>query len=137
MLVDLGPTLLAWCGLKPCSSFQGRDLGPALSAGTLPEAALLAYGDFWGPPLASLRAGEYQLILTPGKPRELYRWTSDPKETHDLAAENVTLADELQAKLSRTQAAALGAGAGAGPRVELTTAEIQRLRAIGYASDER
>jgi choline-sulfatase len=135
--IDLAPTLLAWCGLGGCSSFQGRDLGAALSAGALPEAPLLAYGNFWGPPLASLREGEYQLILAPGKPRELYRWTSDPKEMQNLAGEKAALADELQAKLLRTQAAAVAAGVGAGPRVELTPAEIQRLRAIGYASDER
>jgi arylsulfatase A-like enzyme len=122
--------------LGPCARFQGRDLAAALSGGTLPEAPLLAYGNFWGPPLASLREGEYQLIVAPGKPRELYRWTSDPKETQDLAAQKAALADELQAKLERTQAAAVAAGAGAGPRVELTPAEIQRLRTLGYASDE-
>ncbi len=50
--------------------------------------------------------------------------------------ERAALADELQAKLERACAAASAEGAGAGPRVELSPAQIQRLGTLGYASDE-
>ena len=135
--VDLGPTLLAWCGLPPCRTFQGRDLAPALSGGSLAPASLLAFGSFWGRPLASLREGDLQLIVAPGKKPELYRWTSDPAEKHDLALEEAARVPELQAELERRLAAAAAASSGPGPRVELTDAQIRGLRALGYVSDER
>jgi arylsulfatase A-like enzyme len=134
--VDLGPTLLAWCGLPPSRTFEGRDLAPALEGATLPPVSLLAFGSFWGQPLASLRAGELQLIRAPGKKPELYRWTSDPAEKHDLAAEESARVPDLQAELERRLAEAAAAGSGPGPHVELSDAEIRRLRSIGYVSDE-
>jgi choline-sulfatase len=134
--VDLGPTLLAWCGLPACRTFQGRDLAPALAGASLPPAPLLAFGNFWGRPIASLREGDLQLIVAPGRSPELYRWTSDPAEKRDLAADEAPRAAELQAELERTVAADVAAGSGAGPPVQLSDAQIRRLRSFGYVSDE-
>jgi hypothetical protein len=43
---------------------------------------------------------------------------------------------DLQAELERRLAEAAAAGSGPGPHVELSDAEIRRLRSIGYVSDE-
>ena len=90
---------------------------------------------FWGAPLASLREGEFQLILREGGRRELYRWTSDPAEKRDLAAEDAARAGELGAELARALAESRPQ-ASSGPRVELSPDQIRRLRAAGYAGDE-
>jgi len=134
--VDVAPTILALCGLEACATFQGRDLSSAIRGENLPPARLLAFGNFWGPPLASLREGEYQLILAPDGRRQLYRWTSDPEERLDLAAGEVHLADELQAKLERARIDAAAAGRGPGPRVRLSSEEIRRLSAVGYSGGD-
>jgi arylsulfatase A-like enzyme len=133
--VDLAPTILGWCGLPPCPSFRGRDLGPALRGGLVQDAALLAYGNFWGAPLASLREGDLQLIRRASGRPELYRWSEDPAEKHDIEPEFAERADELHALLESTLAESRSA-ASPGPRVELTPDQIRRLRAAGYAGDE-
>jgi choline-sulfatase len=136
--VDLAPTLLALCSLPPCPSFQGRDLSPVvlgLSGAQLPPAVLLGWGNFWGQPLASLREGELQLILKPDGRSELYRWTVDPLEHHDLALSEIETADRLRRTLERVQREASASGRGPGPRVTLSPDEVRRLSAVGYAGD--
>ncbi len=135
-LIDVGPTILAWCGLPGSAAFRGRDLAPALAGADLAASPLLAFGNFWGPPLASLRDGEFQLILRPDGQRELYRWRSDPGEQRDLAATESARAAELLLELERARSQAAAAGAGPGPRVELTAAELRRLSTVGYAGAE-
>ncbi|HEV8111746.1 MAG TPA: sulfatase [Planctomycetota bacterium] len=134
--VDIGPTLLAWCGLPGNAAFRGRDLAPALAGAALAPTPLLAFGNFWGPPLASLRDQDFQLIVRPDGKRELYRWRSDPNEQHDLAAEEPAVAAALAAQLEKARADAADRGAGLGPRVALTAEQQRRLSAVGYAGDE-
>lgn len=134
--MDLAPTLLALCGLPPCESFRGRDLGAALGGASLPETDLLAYGNFWGDPWSSIRRGDHALLTRPGRASQMYRWTSDPGERSDLAAGERPAAESLQAALERAQAEAFRRGHGAGPRVRLTPEQSRRLAAVGYAGDE-
>jgi arylsulfatase A-like enzyme len=134
--MDLAPTVLSLCGLAPAPSFLGRDVSPALDGASLEPVDLLAYGNFWGDPRASLRRDDLALITQQDGRAELYRWTTDPTEQHDLAARESPVADELRAALEREQAEAFRLGRGPGPRVSLSPEQTRRLSAVGYASDE-
>ena len=134
--LDLGPTILAWCGLPASESFRGRDLAPALAGKALPEADLLAYGSFWADPLSSIRRGDLELIARPDGSSQLYRWTTDPREEKDLSSIEPSTAEGLRAALEREQAEAFRSGHGAGPRVQLSSEQTRRLSAVGYAGDE-
>ena len=133
--VDLGPTLLSWCGLRACDSFQGRDLVGALAGAQVPPVPLLAFGSFWGPPLSSLREGDLQVIEGAGGRHELYRWTSDPAERTDLAAKERSQAERAQARLETVRGAELRSGSGPGPRASLTAEQSRQLAAVGYVGD--
>jgi arylsulfatase A-like enzyme len=134
-LVDLAPTILERCGLSACKSFRGRDLSPALSGRDLPEAELLSYGNFWGPPLSGLRFGDLAFVQHPDGRAELFRWTSDPSELDDRSTVDPAGRDRIQDHLQRAQAEAFRVGHASGPRVRLTAEETRRLSAVGYAGD--
>lgn len=141
--LDVAPTLLSLCGLPPCPTFRGRDLSKAL-AGSSPMTApapmiavpMIAFGNFWGEPLSALRRGDHQLIRHPDGRRELFRWSADPREEHDLAATETVLADALETDLRAALAAVGARGRAPGPPVALTSDQVKRLRAVGYVGAE-
>ena len=136
--VELAPTLLAFCGLDVPEGFRGRDLGPALAGGALAPHALLAHGNFWGEPHASLREPEWKLIERPqagSTRRELYRWTEDPRERTDLAEADPVTRERLEADL-RLLRDWVRSRAFRAPRVVPTAEERERLRSSGYVGGE-
>ena len=135
--LDVAPTLLAWCGLPPCPSFRGRDLSKALAgSGSMPAPApMIAFGNFWGPPLSALRRDEQKLVRHPDGRRELYRWSTDPREGRDLSSTEAALADGLGMELA-TALAAAARGRTAGPPVSLTSEQARRLSAVGYVGGD-
>ena len=141
-LVDLAPTLCAQCGLPRPKSFTGRDLAPLLRGEAIEPALWLAYGNFWGPPLVSLRDSEFKLIVTPAaknaaEKRELYRWRDDPHELRDLQASAPDVVARLTAELARLDGDRARSGFGPGPRVELSPSASERLKQLGYTGDEK
>lgn len=95
--IDLAPTVLDACGLKPSPRMQGLSLLPVASGreAGLPRDAV--FGEIFehtavdaGEPALSLthrwvRAGEWKLIVPERGEPELYDLESDPAEEHDQA----------------------------------------------------
>jgi arylsulfatase A-like enzyme len=141
-LVDVAPTLCAHCAIPRPASFIGRDLAPLSRGETIEPAVELAYGNFWGPALISLRDPEFKLILTPatkGAPakRELYRWREDPHELSDVHESAPEVVERLTAELARLDAERVRTGYGPGPRVSLSESEKKRLNQLGYTGEEK
>jgi arylsulfatase A-like enzyme len=139
--IDLAPTLCAWCQVSPAQTFTGRDLNTSLQGGFAAAGHWIAHGNFWGPPLSSVRDAEFQLIVRPpakgaGERRELYRWTEDPGEHRDLAGTEPEVSARLAAELLRLERECARSGCVPGPRVDLSGSEFERLKGLGYAGRE-
>ncbi|MFO1490010.1 MAG: DUF4976 domain-containing protein [Kiritimatiellia bacterium] len=100
------PTLLEAARTRLPGRSDGRSLLPLLSGEASPERALFwhypHYGNQGGAPAAAIRRGDWKLVewLEDGR-LELFRLSSDPGETTDLAgsepARVTALRDELHA----------------------------------------
>lgn len=130
-LIDVAPTLAALAGAAPDPGVDGIDLVPLLSGGTLQIPA--AYAETRYPelayrklPLRSVRDGDWKLIATRDEV-ELYRWSSDSAETHDLATEQESRAAAMQ--LDAWQRAEVASSdAPASPEV------TRQLQGLGYVA---
>jgi uncharacterized sulfatase len=109
--IDLGPTILAACGLKPTDAMPGTSLlgvsdGQPIQRNTL-------FGEIFehdevdiDAPVSSLLYrwcidGYQKLILPAGEePAERYDLQSDPMETRNLAAENPRLVESLTDRIN-------------------------------------
>lgn len=132
--IDVAPTVCELVGLSTPPAFMGTPLTPALEGRAGEGRDALAHGNFWGPPLASLRSGEHKLIVgADGETLELYRWTADSREQHDLAPEAATVAGSLHEQLD-ARVRALDAG----ERIDADVPQALRaeLQALGYASGD-
>lgn len=135
--IDVAPTLCALASVEPGSAFRGHDLlgGPA---GAEPSAApLLAFGNFWGPPRESLRAGPWKLIASPPAKGateerfELYEWTRDPRERDERCASERERCGALRTDLELLRDL-LAARASRGAKPVLSPEEARRLDQLGY-----
>jgi arylsulfatase A-like enzyme len=111
--IDLFPTLAAVCGAKLPSGFtpDGEDMNKALNGESVQRAKPLfwEYGrndaSFAYPknkthrsPNVAMRDGDYKLLLNAdGSGAELYRVTTDPNETKDLARSLPDVAGRMKA----------------------------------------
>jgi arylsulfatase A-like enzyme/tetratricopeptide (TPR) repeat protein len=135
--VDLYPTILAATGSKAPAN-QGADLLDAL-AGKAQAPARAQYSEskmselgFGMAPLHALRDGDYTYVRAP-RP-ELYDRSSDPKEEHDLIAQQPEVAARMSAQIDRLikDSEARGFHAREQP-IDQQTEET--LRALGYVGD--
>ncbi len=137
-LIDVAPTLCELAGIAPATSFLGHSLRDTWSTGPFQRRALLAHGNFWGPPLSSLRQDSDQLILGPAAPSgarslELYDWRTDPRETKDRAAGEGERAGALRESLEHTERVL---GRGLGGKVDLDDAMFESLKDKGYVGGD-
>ncbi len=135
--MDVAPTLCALLGIEPSPRFRGRDLSPLLRGATLEPSTLVAYGNFWGQPLGSLRAGDFKLIHTPphdgvSDRLELYRWAHDADEEHDLATAERARTDDFKLALDTELARAEQRRREPPLNAPVSAEELERLRGLGY-----
>ncbi len=131
--VDVAPTLTELSGLPTPDTWVGSSLLPLLADPAAPGRAVVAHGNFWGPPLTSWRQGGEKLILraeVPDGAPELYAWRADPAERDDLAAARPERVNELRAALSAFERVLPAAAPGA--RVELDAERLRELETLGY-----
>ena len=127
-LSELAPTLLRAAGIRPPPEMKGRDLLAGMSG--QPDL----YSETEYPPVAgwaalqALTDGRWKTIVAGGS-AEVYDVGRDPREEHDLAASQTSIASAM-----RTRTDAIH-GAGASPSTRPISADAQeRLRALGYVA---
>jgi arylsulfatase A-like enzyme len=136
--LDVAPTLLARAGIAPPAAMQGIDLASAAAGRAEKDLVSLAEEDHEGNVLRALRGSEWKLIeANPGNPRglapeELYQVGKDPGETRNLIAEQPARAGLLRAQAEAKQEFARRRAAGAAGAAELSRAQQEALRALGY-----
>lgn len=136
-LLDVAPTVLAWAGLPPLTSAQGKSL-------LAPPGERESYGETDhttdGTHKLFLRAGEgrWKAIVSLSKDgksvqkEEWYDLAGDTLETK-TARPRADAADSIRARATERWREGRGRGTGT-PTVKLTPEERERLRALGYIS---
>src|SRR6266566_3807883 len=135
-IVDVTPTLVELAGAERAAPFTGRSPAPPRRPATSrpPDQELFAE-QLWGPRQTLLRTARWAWIAK-ASGVGFYDLTTDPREQHDLAAEQKAAVAEgtgrierFRADCSRLQVALRRSGAAASG----VDAERQRaLRALGY-----
>lgn len=141
--MDWLPTLAALFGLAPSEhGFEGQDLAPAWNGSGLDEVDAIAQTE---PDLESLQHGSWKLILDPASQgdaavAQLFDFTSDPHEQHDLAGERPEVVTSMRRLLAATKEGYarrgfVPLGVHKVPRFD---PDVERaLRQLGYAADEK
>jgi arylsulfatase A-like enzyme len=148
--VDLWPTLLDLLGLPGLEEADGRSRMPELLAAARGQAAPTPESDglrfshidqSWGRsqqparPMVAVSDGRYRLLKRSEDERgELYDHSRDRGEQRDLAENEPEILERLTGQLDAYLASG-EAPWGAAPDVELDAAELEQLRALGYAPE--
>jgi len=143
-LVDVAPTLLSLAGVEIPPGLDGVDLAP-LWREEAKSVRETAYSERSSELLrsagttASLRGARFKLITSPSDGRrQLFDLLLDPGETEDVSARHPRVVKKLIKELhalqraGRLELADSGAEA-ASSEAELDPADLERLRALGYA----
>ncbi|MEN6311150.1 MAG: sulfatase, partial [Acidobacteriota bacterium] len=135
-LVDVMPSLLELFGVKTPSGVQGRSFwnqaaGKEKGRREIYFESLFGQEEYNWAPLTGLIDGKTKYISLPEP--ELYDIDADPGEKADLFAARRDEAREIDKKLEtfvrRTAAVEKGAG-----RRELSSADVEKLKSLGYVS---
>lgn len=140
-LIDLPPTIADLCGAPHGRQWQGFSLTRGYALRETRDRLALSEGDFEGFLLRSLRDPDWKLIENQAGPpeyprpaRELFYLRDDPGEQHDLSGEGAA-AWALQGRHEQLEGLqAAGCGQAVEPRVrqQVTAADCERLRSLGY-----
>jgi hypothetical protein len=118
---------------------QGIDLATPHEARAEKDRSLLAEEDHEGNVLRARRTPEWKLIeANPGNPRglpaeELFQVSVDPGETRNLIGEQAGQAQALRVQADAEQQLARTRAVGGGEAAELSDAQQEALKALGYA----
>jgi choline-sulfatase len=139
-LADVAPTLLRAAGVTPPDTMKGRDL---LDAGVsrLPEPGSVRlqpdrdlYSETEYPrvvgwsPLQALTDGRWMTIRA-GATTEVYDVRADPRQEHDVAASQTSVAAAMGARADAIHASAAASGTRA-----ISPDAQERLRSLGYVA---
>jgi arylsulfatase A-like enzyme len=143
--LDVMPTIFELLGLPPAPTFEGQSLLPVWRGADRNARSAVLDSTLYGHDKVALRTERLKLILDreprAEHPLELYDWSADPLEQHDLAGAQPELAAHLRSELeARLAAYAIQAkDLRPGELQDLSPAnqaEIQRqLDALGYGGD--
>lgn len=90
-LVDLAPTLLDLCGLRPLEGVHGRSFRSVLEGTADAGDRQDAYAEFYGQRFVYTQRivwhGRWKYVFSPGGVDELYDLAADPHERRNLASE--------------------------------------------------
>jgi len=136
---DLVPTFLALAGLPTPPELSGRDLA-APPAAAEPDRMLISRVTYAGADKVAVRWGRLKLIANeepdtaPSDRFELYDLARDPGETDDLGERRPETVEYLwmESRARRAAEEAVRLRLGAGRKVELSPADREALRALGY-----
>ena len=132
-LADIVPTLLGTAGIRPVAGLEGVDLLADPGAPPSPRVVIAANTD--KPPLLGLRTLRWKVILSPSGQGALFDLERDPGELENLAFEQGPTFAGLGLMLTQraSQPASIGASV---ERAEITDADREMLRALGYVDDD-
>ena len=125
-LLDVFPTVLELTGARWDGPLQGRSLLRARDPARVLVSETARSGG-----VQSLVSGDYKLIRRlDGDLRALYHLGQDPRELRDLTASHPREAERLGEALEAWERSTRR---GAAAEIELTSEELDQLRALGYA----
>jgi arylsulfatase A-like enzyme len=135
--IDVAPTLLSYVGAPVPPSMAGENVLARPNV----ERVVFAEEDHEGNVLQAVRTQGFKLIrANPDNPRgleplELYDVRSDPKERSTLAALKPHRAQTLLGDLISLELAAQASAQAASEVTEISDAECERLKALGYVEE--
>jgi arylsulfatase A-like enzyme len=137
-LIDVAPTLLARAGVAIPDAMQGVDLALAPEMRPLANTMVLSEEDHEGNALRAIRTRDWKLIeANEGNPRglpplELFRISGDQGETRNLSGDQPEQVGELRRHADAQERVARSLATGGAEATELSDAETDALRALGY-----
>jgi arylsulfatase A-like enzyme len=137
--IDVAPTLLSRAGITPPAAMQGIDLATPVAERAEKDRMALAEEDHEGNVLRSLRTSEWKLIdANEGNPRglpteELFHVSVDPGETQNLSQQQTERVGKMRTQAEAKQEHARSQAASSGEAAELSDAQQEALKALGYA----
>lgn len=137
--VDLFPTILDAVGVSAPKRVHGESLLPLISGDGDSERSvyseslypLLHYG--WAP-LRAIRTGRHKLINAPRA--EVFNVVTDPREAHDLSAEQPAVVEDLEVRLTELRAKIESETPAVGSAPDIDPQTLAQLQALGYAAGQ-
>ncbi len=131
-LADIVPTFLGTAGIRPGTQLEGIDL--LADPGAFPHSRVVIATNTDKPRLLGLRTARWKAILSPSGQGALFDLERDPGELDNLVTVEAPTFAGLGLML--TQRVSLPASLGAATeRAEVTEADREMLRALGYVGD--
>jgi len=141
-LIDVAPTLISRTGARVPESMQGIDLLADPGQRAAKDRQVFSEEDHEGNVLWSLRTREHKLIeANSDNPRglpesALFDIVIDPGEENNLAGNGASSEEETLRRYADLQRrAALGEAIEGGEEVEMSRAECEQLKNLGYVED--
>jgi arylsulfatase A-like enzyme/Tfp pilus assembly protein PilF len=130
--VDVTPTILSLLGIESPEGLDGCDLTQSAPPGRSFYLDNLEVFSEWGfSPLLGVYSPPHKYIWGPDP--ELYDLSSDPYERKNIIDSDRATAATMESNLKRFFGGDLRAAAFAAPTQYLSSAELEKLRALGYA----
>ncbi|MCH2172658.1 sulfatase-like hydrolase/transferase [Myxococcota bacterium] len=137
-LIDIAPTLIARAGVSKPAAMQGLDLGLGLDGRAETDALAFAEEDHEGNVLRAIRSSEWKYIEANednprGVPsRELFHVARDPGESANQFEARPDIASGLRGHVEAQEQLAKSQSIDGGGEAQLSAADEDALRQLGY-----